>query len=706
MNSPETIAIHEFSTGIHPQQTPDGWVSRGFTGQYMNRTLHQIPEVVERAIANREFAVTEGFSGDRPAIIGRVVGSEAEAWSVMAVVTRGRDEKGRSLSVYRYFLCEGSQKLWQILAWWESRRYPSFNPFDPKFIGKPDLYVAPHQNNVNLPQLGTLPLNTPDPILYPPQPDDSQNINSLQWINILAIKKANTTKQSVSWAWNVEALEQPRRFQVILPASDRAYQILQRAIANTPLKLAPAVVDEEAIKSAIRSLMNSSQMKSEAVVAIVQAVMNEKISSDYWHTLFDGQGSKTAIIQKIYSPQMVQLVTLRAMVIPETLPEFLGWLNFKGGNKKLDEKQNLSLNFQSELIRNQFPPDKLTAGMKLILPKLLNKEIAPEAVRWLLAEPKSAWSSCLDRFIEDIEDDLKLISDSRNPSQGQDPSRSDLKTKNFKCGNEIWKLLINQLNFINYARSSSRKYKHDFQKYKSFAELFKLIENYPLSAYFYQVSDGIVSETIFIRAFNSRDYSRSYLGLNIERKVSLNEKLFNFIKNQSSNNLLLMPLILLILSFLYLIVKPGDDTEPEDATEEIDRDFGDGIREHRLFQSKIEIPEDKKKEALSKFDTTVQTINKIAEEIREDRKDIKKEQIIKQMMIILETPDLDYAQAEKSNTEEREKLIQAIYLYQKKNPIEYEHLGYMEPNMQSADLLREKIKTNLGLSSPSSFPPN
>ena len=39
-----TIHIHEFSTGIQAEATADGgWVSQGFTGQYMNKTIDPIP---------------------------------------------------------------------------------------------------------------------------------------------------------------------------------------------------------------------------------------------------------------------------------------------------------------------------------------------------------------------------------------------------------------------------------------------------------------------------------------------------------------------------------------------------------------------------------------------------------------------------------------------------------------------------------------
>jgi hypothetical protein len=67
------IEIHEFSTGIQVERVGTGWVSRGFTGEYMNRTLDLIPVAVQRAITNREFAVAEGASSDEPAVIGREI---------------------------------------------------------------------------------------------------------------------------------------------------------------------------------------------------------------------------------------------------------------------------------------------------------------------------------------------------------------------------------------------------------------------------------------------------------------------------------------------------------------------------------------------------------------------------------------------------------------------------------------------------------
>lgn len=316
MEETNTIKIHEFSTGIHPQKTADGrWVSLGFTGQYMNMTLPSIPSAVENSINEKEFEVTEGASSDKPAIIGRVVGSGEDTWSVVAVVTRGQDNVPRNFSAYRYFLCkgEGENNIEKILALLDDRGIPTFDPFDPKFTGQP--YTCPEYTPESS-KVSDINLKDSERTLLEPE-----KCKDFKILNSLAIQKSKESNQPISWAYNVEALEKPRKFLLIQPASQRAYNILDKAIKNIPHPSAAVIMDEEAIKSAIRGLINSSQVKPEAVERVTEALKNKQISNEYWHSLFDAQGAKIAISQKIYSPQMVRLITMRAMVIPETLPE-------------------------------------------------------------------------------------------------------------------------------------------------------------------------------------------------------------------------------------------------------------------------------------------------------------------------------------------------------------------------------------------------
>jgi hypothetical protein len=551
MSSPDIeIKIHEFSTGIHFQPRANGWVSLGFTGQYMNATINPIPTVVERSIANQEFALTEGSSTEKPAIIGRVVGSGDDIWSVMAVVTRGQDEVGRSAAFYRYFLCEGINNLRFILTWWEQNRKPIFNPLD--FKGSPHLFMGesgkPHLTKED----ESLPFEQDQAIVL-----SAENQRDLYTLNALAIIKFNKSKKvlPVAWAFNVEALEKPERFQVIQPASQRACDGLKRAIANAAQVVSAINVDEAALKSAIRSLMNSSTIKPEAVQEIVKGLENKEIKSDYWESLFNAQGADKAIKQKIYSPQMVRLITLRAMVIPETLPEFLEWLNIQG-SKKPDENQTVSLEFQKG-IRALFPKEQLTKGIRYLLLNLLNKKISVDSLYWLLMIDGSAWVYAQKEFIANIRDDLQLIYDhfssprtsyksssytdpnsvltssssfaSQNDSQShhvQPQTKKDSWQDNFKYQKQIWANLINSWQGIQQGH-------YKIEEYQPFAELFENFRQYDLAAYFYQVSDGIVDKDLYYEVANQQ-HRRSpvVFGVEIEPKKNLIDHVLDFITQE------------------------------------------------------------------------------------------------------------------------------------------------------------------------------
>lgn len=528
MSSPN-IEIHEFSTGIHIQKRDNGWVSLGFTGQYMNATINPIPQVVERAIANQEFALTEGSSSEKPAIIGRVVGSGDDAWCVIAVVTRGQDEVGRSAAFYRYFLCQGDNHLRFILAWWEQNKKPKFNPLDVK--DSPHLFTVTGETPTPHPtkEDESLPFAQQKPIVLPVE----RQID-LYTLNSLAIRKPNESKNGlpVSWAFNVEALVKPERFQIIQPASQKAYDGLTRAIANASQIVSAVNFDEAALKAGIRSLMNSSQVKPEAVGEIVKAVENEQVTDEYWENLFNGQGADKAIKQKIYSPQMVRLMTIRAMVLPETLPQFLAWLKIQPG-KKPDENQMMSLELQ-KAIRKSFPKEQLSAGIKYLLPKLLDEKISVDSLSWLLAMEGSAWVYAQKEFFNDIKYDLQLIHDHCYNSNNLYPNsvlKTQIKTQNdswqndLKCEKEIWEGLIRYWKSIQY-----RNWK--IEGYQPLAELFENFKEYDLAAYFYQIQEGEVKKDLFDLVTDApyrRRSSSVVFGLRLVRKKNLIDHVVDFI---------------------------------------------------------------------------------------------------------------------------------------------------------------------------------
>ncbi|MFW6316600.1 MAG: hypothetical protein ACOC1Z_05840, partial [Cyanobacteriota bacterium] len=311
MTTAKVLTIHEFSTGIQVQRTPDGgWESQGFTGQYMNSTLNPIPPIVKRAISNRLFAVAEGTSKDEPALIGREITENEETWSVIAVVSKGKDDHGRSSSLYRYFLSEGSGQLTPMLRWMLTQKKDyQFNPFDYQEVGQP--HQADRDKNTppikeDLHQL----LTASPPIILSPERRCSPLI-----LNSLAIRKSEENGYPLAWAYQIEALEKPRSFQVIYPASIKAEQVLSKSLASN--SKTPVFIDnEQDLNTAIKGIFRKGTIKVEQLLTLEQALQNPQITDDYWQNLFDGQGASKAIQQGIYSAQMVRLLALQAVILP------------------------------------------------------------------------------------------------------------------------------------------------------------------------------------------------------------------------------------------------------------------------------------------------------------------------------------------------------------------------------------------------------
>lgn len=693
MTASTPVEIHEFSTGIRPERTADGgWVSRGFTGQYMNVTIPEIPNAVERSIANKEFAVAEGASSEQPAVIGRVVGSDESAWSVVAIVTRGRDEKGRSASLYRYFLCLRDDSLPKILAWIEEQRrngrMPVFDPFETKVAGSPNIsYVPTPQLSLSEQVLQSWIFSDPAPVIIEPGQYNEQSLDKL------ATEKAKTNGQPVAWAFNVEALEQPGRFQIIQAASPRAYTLLQRAKDNTPQNMAPVITDEQAIKSAIKGLINSSTAKPEYVEAIANSLENTQIDERYWRYIFDDwQGADKALKQGIYSPQMVRLLMLRAIVIPETLPDYLAWL--KKGTKQ-NEPYTVAAEFDSQLSRSlkQIPAAttqsiefKIREGVKILLLKLLAQNELLESSVWLLTSTNGLWIMFYRQVVQDMESDLHLI--------GKSSKRNQNST--FHLTDKTWQSIWSDIEIC--WRTSSYKPK---QKYQVFAELFGQLSDYKLSACFYAISFGEVPKEIFTEACPNARFRSTVYNLLIQRKVTILEMILIIL----SNNILLISIFALILLLttgtivavkLFLLKSKASSNHGANtasvASEQNKNSF-DNISSNK--NPVIKTQNFDKKKAISKFETTRKAITMIVVDISKKSETDKKE-IKNKVLKILSEEGLDYELFDKSylpNKEQQESWVQAIGEYQERNNIPVD--GVIEVNHETSKLLQCDVAKSL-----------
>lgn len=225
--SGKPIEIHEFSTGIDPGRTEDGgWISYGFTGEFMNSTFGEsgIPSAVQEAISRRDFECERPEQGGL-ITIGRVVDDE---WAVVAYVSRGQDEKGRSGGFYRYFLTNDTENgIESILAFnQQPDRDPRFNPFPQDFSASPHLF---HQTNLDdgTEKIEELQEDGQQERTTVLSPNGEQSATAVHRMATTAARKDN---QPVAWVHNASGIEKPERFQLILPANDLFSQQIQKTL--------------------------------------------------------------------------------------------------------------------------------------------------------------------------------------------------------------------------------------------------------------------------------------------------------------------------------------------------------------------------------------------------------------------------------------------------------------------------------------------
>jgi hypothetical protein len=496
------LEIHEFSTGITPDGTRDSWVSKGFTGGYMNCT-GEIPHAVKRAIANQWFEVSPNPDINDPAIIGFVV----DEWAVVAVVIQARDDTSRSFSAYRYFWAEGKEEsLSKIVAWLNNEisrdRMPVFNPFENRT--SPNLSEVPPADfdEVRVTELVTA--NTSTPLIFDPSSD-----NLLSYIDCIACKKAEVSGQPTSWAYNVRALERPEVFQVILPTNNQALELIKKTIATRPKQVVSMTIDEQALKTAIKGLVDRATIKPEQWLIFIQnlALVDETFadknkSTNYWNKLFDGQGATNAIKDKIYTEQMVRLLTLRAIALPETLPDLLKWLKIGAKNS---EYGNLSLEFQGQ-IRNLLYEDDLKAqimvGGRNLIEEVLTEDITVKATAIFLSDVKSIWAKYRLEYAKDLKNDLEILGEEQTTYRKQGQTQTTFNYNFSKGMQRYWQPYRIKPN----------------TDYAVLAELFIDLKDYQLAACFHQLSKGYVPDNLFTAAFPGYKGSKNFHGLRIRQE--------------------------------------------------------------------------------------------------------------------------------------------------------------------------------------------
>jgi hypothetical protein len=406
------IKIHEFSTGITFQGTPNNWVSTGHTGNYMNSTLSVIPTSVQMDISAGLFNLAEGKSSNTPALIGREVEEGGDAWSVLAVVTRGVDDGGRKNPYYRYFLTQGLNRLPDLINWYiKVAGKPVYDPFDVKQVGHPAIYDDSHTSK--MPTLSKFQ----DLLHQVVIPFDRQCTPLI--IHYFSEQQAKNNNQKIAWAYNVEGLEKPEYFQVIYPASAKAQGTIQQQL-NQQHTQKQIVGNEYVIKQAITNLINGQNIANQYIHNIVDALNNPNFTTEDWEkSIFDQFNVERQPSNRTYSDLSVRWYFLRGLILPHTLPKFVEWLS----HNKLDPRSltgsyqtfvNFSENIDyhsNQISQRDILRRNMRAGIDYLLVTLLEKPKLIETTYWLLKFSSGAYSRefIYSGYIKQIDEDLQQI---------------------------------------------------------------------------------------------------------------------------------------------------------------------------------------------------------------------------------------------------------------------------------------------------------
>lgn len=508
------IEIHEFSTGIEVKGTPTAWESGGFTGEYMNRTIDPIPQTVLDSIANREFALAEGVVKAEPAIVGRVVkGNDGEIWSVVAVVTRGRDDRGRGVSLYRYFLCQNDGHIETILRWM-GQPPREFDPFEKRVIGQP------HQANFNpkevrLDKLEKVQkmldqmLDQSPPIVF----SATERCMPLILNEITRILKPSGDR---SWAYKVAMLERPESFQVIYPANSEAEKVISEVLKRRQSSSA-LISGESDIKTAIGVVING-RVKRKHIETLENALTNPQLDEKYWTSILDKEGALQAIREKVYGDRSVRLLTLKAMLVPTFLPDFLTWL---ANSKESEKHYNTSLKLQERISREtktfteDFPElsKHLKKGICRVIDRLVDQPKIFKELELLLTSQSGLWGQVYPSLSEELENVLNEIKQRQNwqSLENEYPQWSSL----LKTINKFWYPQI----LHDHSDKKLTKY------YKNLTELFEKLETTKLAAIFYQIGEGSVPKSVFLEVSGNKGKKNTVLvlGMEINRRQEIGD---------------------------------------------------------------------------------------------------------------------------------------------------------------------------------------
>jgi hypothetical protein len=282
--------------------------------------------------------------------------------------------------------------------------------------------------------------------------------------------------------------------------------------------------DDKLIELAIQDLSLQTRFP-EAIKMIAEVIDHQKITSETWENWLNNQIINQDITQPNYSEILSRIITLKAIILPQTTPTLLNWLNLHPNQQfyksSFEFQQRFYYHYQKVAShKNSCLLSHLSQGVNYLLKEVFNQNVTPQSVAIFLNHQQSIWKNCLPALVNNFINDLDYIANHLEPLEKL--TKNDLVDQNqrlyfqefFYSDYEFWLPLIKSQN------------KSPLPCYFAFAKLFELLKQNRISAYFYQISQGKAPNKIFKSAFGKRRYEL-YLGLLIYREIPWLEKVRN-----------------------------------------------------------------------------------------------------------------------------------------------------------------------------------
>jgi hypothetical protein len=286
--------VDEFSTGIILGLNRLGEVvSNGFE-EAMAVTFDdgKVPEIIKGSLRNSYHKIMESGSNLDPCIAARIVTSEnGDTWSWIATSVQRKDEKGRGVSLYRFF-CTPGNNLEVLLSHLKEVEYSGRRIT----FGIKDLYYMTNDRIIKA-QIKDYKI----PIQYQ-LPKDLCNImieakakkniplilpfdTKCSIFDVQRMAKYLSSNGSSSFAYNVERVDNTDYFAVICPASKEAeVSIRSKTLHMCTPKINAEQIDLQKISRTIEHLVNNDTMNSKMISnfqEIYQKLIVEKNSEYY-----------------------------------------------------------------------------------------------------------------------------------------------------------------------------------------------------------------------------------------------------------------------------------------------------------------------------------------------------------------------------------------------------------------------------------------